>query len=199
MNTQLYLQVSPKKVLCSLLLLHSVTPSFQISRACLCSSWPFHVAFPSFSASRAEEPRFLFGHFPLPIFSSCHCWENKNMNKLLQQPHTTCLLFTPWTTLHLLMLMTAVFPAFFSTWSHSSSSPRILYLKNTQATTINTACFDSTPALWRMKSLLILTPPNPFPSLSLDPFGAFPQTLWLLHSVKKRYCDTSWEKLHLLM
>lgn len=108
-----------------LLQLHSVTPSFQTSRAC--SSWIFQAAFPSSSASRAEERHYLLRRFPLPIFSSCHCWEYINIsNKLLWQLHSSVYVLN---NTHLLMLTTPVFPALFSTWSHSSSSPWILYLR----------------------------------------------------------------------
>lgn len=124
MDKHLYLQVSASHLSAVVLQLHSVTPSFQTSRACLCSSWIFRAACPSFSASRAEEPRYLLS--PLPTFSSCHCWGYKNMSNTLPQQPLFCVYILSNT--HLLMLTTPVLPAFFSTWSHSSSSPRILYL-----------------------------------------------------------------------
>lgn len=52
-----------------------------------------------------------------------------------------------WMSLHLFMLTMAVFPAFFNTWSHSSSSPRILYLKvqKKMTTSMNIAMIPKYP------------------------------------------------------
>lgn len=56
--------------------------------------------------------------------------------------------------LHLLMLTIAVPPAFFSTWSHSSSFPRILYLKSD--TKSNTVIPDWKKIWFKLKTLTSL-------------------------------------------
>lgn len=96
---------------------------------------------------------------------------------------------------HLLMLTMDVFPAFFNTSSHSSSSPRILYLR------IKSSLLSDSRRIREMKTHLsgvtqapnlVLTLPGPFPLLSPHPVCVSPQTPWLLHSVSnadffKRY------------
>lgn len=119
---------SDKHFYTSVRLSASIKPSFQICQVCSGVSWTFHVSVPS----SASHPHYSLRRFLLPISSSCHCWIKKHYNR---QVSTASIPSCPvyGVMLHLLMLTTAVLPAFFSTWSHSSSSPRILYLKTKEA------------------------------------------------------------------
>lgn len=84
-------------------------------------NFPCFISFLCFSAPLLVT--FSPSHFLFLSLSVKETWLPLKQAKTSRQRRV----FLP--TLHLLMLTTAVLPAFFSTWSHSSSSPRILYLE----------------------------------------------------------------------
>ena len=148
------------------------------------SMWPrsqFLSKFAVFVLLEFAVLHFLLFDFPMLGCSVAHCSSSPIQLPLLVTVGKETLLpsrfkhnkqiKSPKAAPHLLMLTTAVPLAFFSTSSHSSSSPRILYLEIQSRYFL--VCFLNAASSHH----LILTLPGPFLLLSLRPACVSPQTL----------------------